>query len=162
MTVIMYFKLAFKNIKKSYKNYVIYFLTLIFGICIFYTFNSIQSQTNETAKTTKKAEQIVLTQEQALQDTINVFGSINNLVEDLVLELDKIKQYVAGMESARNDTLDSIQNISAVSEESAAASEEVSATAISQSEEIEQLAGAAEGLTNDAQVLQEAIGKFKI
>ena len=124
--------------------------------------NSIQSQTNETAKTTKKAEQIVLTQEQALQDTINVFGSINNLVEDLVLELDKIKQYVAGMESARNDTLDSIQNISAVSEESAAASEEVSATAISQSEEIEQLAGAAEGLTNDAQVLQEAIGKFKI
>ncbi|HII4403816.1 TPA: ABC transporter permease [Clostridium perfringens] len=40
----MYFKLAFKNIKKSYKNYVIYFLTLIFGICIFYTFNSIESQ----------------------------------------------------------------------------------------------------------------------
>lgn len=40
----MYFKLAFKNIKKSYKNYIIYFLTLIFGICIFYTFNSIESQ----------------------------------------------------------------------------------------------------------------------
>ena len=124
--------------------------------------NSIQYQTNETAKTTQKAEEIVLTQEKALQDTISVFGSINNLVEDLVLELDKIKQYVAGMESAKNDTLDSIQNISAVSEESAAASEEVSATAISQSEEIEQLAGAAEGLTSDAKVLQEAIGKFKI
>ena len=124
--------------------------------------NSIQYQTNETAKTTQKAEQIVLTQEKALQDTINVFGSINNLVEDLVSELDKIKRYVAGMESAKNDTLDSIQNISAVSEESAAASEEVSATAISQSEEIEQLAGAAEGLTSDAKVLQQAIGKFKI
>ena len=40
----MYFKLTFKNIKKSYKNYVIYFLTLIFEICIFYTFNSIESQ----------------------------------------------------------------------------------------------------------------------
>lgn len=40
----MYFKLAFKNIKKSYKNYIIYFLTLIFGVCIFYTFNSIESQ----------------------------------------------------------------------------------------------------------------------
>lgn len=124
--------------------------------------NSIQYQTNETAKTTKKAEQIVLTQEKALQDTINVFGNINGLVEDLVLELNKIKQYVAGMEGAKNDTLDSIQNISAVSEESAAASEEVSATAINQSEEIEQLAGAAEGLTNDAKVLQQAIGKFKI
>ena len=124
--------------------------------------NSIQNQTNETARTTQKAEQIVLTQEKALQDTINVFGNINKLVEDLVLELNNIKQYVGGMESAKNDTLDSIQNISAVSEESAAASEEVSATAISQSEEIEQLAGAAEGLTNDAKVLQQAIGKFKI
>ena len=124
--------------------------------------NSIQYQTNETAKTTQKAEQIVLTQEKALQDTINVFGNINNLVENLVVELNNIKQYVASMESARNDTLDSIQNISAVSEESAAASEEVTATAISQSEEIEQLADAAEGLTSDAKVLQQAIGKFKI
>lgn len=40
----MYFKLIGKNIKKSYKDYVIYFLTLIFGVCVFYTFNSIESQ----------------------------------------------------------------------------------------------------------------------
>lgn len=40
----MYFNLALKNIKKSFKDYTIYFLTLIFGICIFYTFNSIESQ----------------------------------------------------------------------------------------------------------------------
>lgn len=124
--------------------------------------NSIQYQTNDTAKTTQKAEQIVLTQEKALQDTIRVFGSINKLVEELVLVINKIKQYVSGMESAKNDTLDSIQNISAVSEEAAASSEEVSATTINQSDEMEQLASAAEGLTTDAKVLQEAIGKFKI
>ena len=40
----MYFKLASKNLKKSIKDYTIYFLTLVFGICIFYTFNSIESQ----------------------------------------------------------------------------------------------------------------------
>ena len=40
----MYFKLAAKNIKKSLKEYTIYFLTLVFGVCIFYTFNSIKSQ----------------------------------------------------------------------------------------------------------------------
>lgn len=61
----MYFKLAFKNIKKSYKNYVIYFLTLIFGICIFYTFNSIESQSimmelNEQKQSAfKMAEQLM-------------------------------------------------------------------------------------------------------
>lgn len=40
----MYSKLAFKNLKRSFKDYTIYFLTLVFGVCIFYTFNSIESQ----------------------------------------------------------------------------------------------------------------------
>ncbi|MGL4738984.1 MAG: FtsX-like permease family protein [Cellulosilyticaceae bacterium] len=40
----MYFKLAFRNVKKSYKDYMIYFLTLTLAICIFYTFNSVESQ----------------------------------------------------------------------------------------------------------------------
>ncbi|HCL4546888.1 FtsX-like permease family protein [Clostridium botulinum] len=40
----MYSKIALKNIKKSYKDYTIYFLTLILAVCIFYSFNSIESQ----------------------------------------------------------------------------------------------------------------------
>ncbi|KYN79015.1 ABC transporter [Clostridium sporogenes] len=40
----MYSKIALKNIKKSYKDYTIYFLTLILAVCIFYSFNSIDSQ----------------------------------------------------------------------------------------------------------------------
>ncbi|SHK68725.1 putative ABC transport system permease protein [Clostridium cavendishii DSM 21758] len=40
----MYFKLATQNIKKSFKDYTIYFLTLILAVCIFYSFNSIDSQ----------------------------------------------------------------------------------------------------------------------
>lgn len=40
----MYIKLAKGNMKRSLKDYTIYFVTLVFGICIFYTFNSIGSQ----------------------------------------------------------------------------------------------------------------------
>lgn len=39
------FKLSLKNIKKSMKDYAIYFFTLILGVAIFYVFNSIDSQT---------------------------------------------------------------------------------------------------------------------
>ena len=39
-------KLAFENVKKSYKDYFIYFLTLMFSVCLFYTFNSFSSQKN--------------------------------------------------------------------------------------------------------------------
>lgn len=40
----MYSKIAFKNVKKSFKDYSIYFLTLTLAVCIFYSFNSIESQ----------------------------------------------------------------------------------------------------------------------
>lgn len=40
----MYSKIAFHNVRKSVRDYTIYFLTLTFGICLFYMFNSIQSQ----------------------------------------------------------------------------------------------------------------------
>ena len=41
----MFFKLALKNVTKSIRDYTIYFLTLTFGVCLFYIFNSIDSQT---------------------------------------------------------------------------------------------------------------------
>ncbi|ACD23458.1 ABC transporter permease [Clostridium botulinum] len=40
----MLFKISKNNVKRSFKDYAIYFLTLTFGVCIFYSFNSIESQ----------------------------------------------------------------------------------------------------------------------
>lgn len=40
----MFAKLAFKNIKRSIKDYAIYFFTLVIGVAIFYIFNSLESQ----------------------------------------------------------------------------------------------------------------------
>lgn len=40
----MYSKIAISNVKKSFKDYTIYFLTIAFAVCIFYSFNSIESQ----------------------------------------------------------------------------------------------------------------------
>lgn len=40
----MYFKLARNNVKKSLRDYTLYFLTLTFAVCIFYSFNAIESQ----------------------------------------------------------------------------------------------------------------------
>lgn len=40
----MYYKIALKNVRKSFKDYSIYFLTLTLAVCVFYSFNSIGSQ----------------------------------------------------------------------------------------------------------------------
>ena len=41
----MFSKLALKNIRRSIKDYAIYFFTLVLGVAIFYIFNSLESQT---------------------------------------------------------------------------------------------------------------------
>lgn len=42
----MFFKIAINNVKRSFRDYSIYFLTLTFAVCIFYSFNSIDAQTS--------------------------------------------------------------------------------------------------------------------
>jgi len=54
----MLFKLSLKNIRKSIKDYAIYFFTLILGVAIFYVFNAIDSQT-VMLKATKNTTEII-------------------------------------------------------------------------------------------------------
>ena len=40
----MFFKLAVRNVRRSFRDYGVYLLTLTFGVCLFYTFNSLEGQ----------------------------------------------------------------------------------------------------------------------
>lgn len=40
----MFFKLALRNVRRSFQDYGVYLLTLTFGVCLFYTFNSLDGQ----------------------------------------------------------------------------------------------------------------------
>ena len=40
----MFFKLALRNVRRSFRDYGVYLLTLTFGVCLFYTFNSLDGQ----------------------------------------------------------------------------------------------------------------------
>ena len=56
----MLFKLSIKNMKKSFKDYAIYFLTLVLGVAIFYMFNSLDSQQAMINVTSSTREMIKL------------------------------------------------------------------------------------------------------
>ena len=66
------------------------------------------------------------------------------------------------IETVKEGALTSIQNISAVTQQTAASSEEMNATAILQMEAVEQLSKSANILEKDAKKLVEAIKIFKI
>ena len=40
----MFSKLAWRNVRRSFRDYGVYLLTLTFGVCLFYTFNSVEGQ----------------------------------------------------------------------------------------------------------------------
>ncbi|HHL2036886.1 TPA: FtsX-like permease family protein [Clostridium perfringens] len=69
----MYFKIALNNVRKSFKDYSIYFLTLTLGVCIFYAFNSIGDQKAFLELGKRQAEYIKVLQ--GLISGISVFIS---------------------------------------------------------------------------------------
>ena len=66
-------KLSFKNIKKSIKDYAIYFFTLILGVAIFYVFNALDSQTVMINVSSSTAELIDLMM--TMLSSVSVFVS---------------------------------------------------------------------------------------
>jgi len=70
----MLFKLCLKNIKKSIKNYSIYFLTLVIAVAIFYIFNSIGDQ--ESVLDLTKSKGLMIDALEIILDYISIFVCI--------------------------------------------------------------------------------------
>ncbi|MGL5633530.1 MAG: ABC transporter permease [Sarcina sp.] len=70
----MLFNMAKNNLKKSFKDYTIYFLTLSFAVCIFYSFNAIGSQ--EFMKTLSGSQKDYVEVMQNITNVLSVFVSI--------------------------------------------------------------------------------------
>ncbi len=68
----MLFKLSFENMKKSFKDYAIYFLTLVLGVAIFYMFNSLDSQ--------QAMLEVSQSQRQIIKLMIDVLGMVSIFV----------------------------------------------------------------------------------
>ena len=122
----------------------------------------IQLKTRETVTNAKEAEEIVASQENSLNATIEVFNVIGSQVEGLTDNIEEIGNGVNSIESAKDETLKAIENISAGLTETAAAAEEVQASADNQLQAAKDLNEAAAGLGGDATELQEAISIFTV
>ena len=68
------FKLSLKNMKKSIKDYAIYFLTLVLGVAIFYMFNSLDSQQAmlEVSKSTQEIIKLMI----GMLNIVSVFVAV--------------------------------------------------------------------------------------
>ncbi len=124
--------------------------------------DSIKVQTAETVKSTLKSEQIVKEQADIVARTNKAFEDMNESVRTLLDKLGEVEKNVKDMDGSRVATLDAIESISAVSEQTAASSNVVNETIINQKESAITLEGAAKDLQNKINELAAALTFFKI
>jgi methyl-accepting chemotaxis protein len=124
--------------------------------------NTIQDKTKSAVDSVKETEIIVCSQETALHNTVEAFEQINHYVGNLVNKLGNISEEIKDIEKAKSLTLNAIVNISAISEETAAASEEVETTAEDQLCAVKALNEEAAELKENVKQLEEAIKSFTI
>jgi methyl-accepting chemotaxis protein len=122
---------------------------------------NIIAKTHATVNTVKQAESISKTTEVRLNNVVQLFNNINIHVDDLAGRMEKITDSIGEINRSKVDTLNSIESISAVSEETTAASQEVDATAQQQLEVVTKLNEAAKALGQDVTELENAIEIFK-
>ena len=70
----MFCKLALRNVRRSFRDYGVYLLTLTFGVCLFYTFNSADGQGAMVylAQNGKDAARVIMT----MVDIFSVFVAV--------------------------------------------------------------------------------------
>ncbi len=122
---------------------------------------NIITKTHATVNTVKQAESISKSTEVRLNNVVQLFHDINIHVDDLAGRMERITDSIGEINRSKVDTLNSIESISAVSEETTAASQEVDATAQQQLEVVTKLNEAAKALGQDVAELENAIVIFK-
>lgn len=122
----------------------------------------IKTQTIDTAQSANQAKDIVNQQSSIVTDTIKTFNNMNLGIERLLTNLSEIDVHMKNMNQARESTLSAVESISAISEETLAASNTVEETLDVQDNSVKGLEEASNILYGYATKLKEAINSFKI
>lgn len=120
------------------------------------------AQTHDVVETAKQAESIVDTQKKAVNTTTNSFNEMSGQITHLVTSLSTITSNVETMGISRDTTLSAIESISAISEETSAASSNVADTAVKQLDSVTKLDSAASNLAKRAEELTQLLKQFTL
>lgn len=124
--------------------------------------NQIHVMTDDTKAATLKSQAIVEDQQQKVEAARQMFLDMNEMIDQLLDNMKSATDEVHSMDADRADTLNAIQNISGVIEETLASTTLVSERIKEQVSTMEGLANATNQLNDNTSELNEAVGKFTV
>lgn len=123
---------------------------------------SIQDEINNSVELMKMVSRSTKLQNASVLEVHNAFGEIDTSVNVISMNISKVDNYVKELSAENSLIVDAISNISSVSEETAAASEEVTASVSQQLTSVENVADESLRLKSLADELSKKIDQFKI
>ncbi|HEX2947373.1 MAG TPA: methyl-accepting chemotaxis protein [Clostridia bacterium] len=124
--------------------------------------NSIFKQTETATVLVYKAEAAVDEQNITVQESTEIFTRITSSTNVLLDNINNIFLSAKNLDENKNDVLDRISSISVISEETAASSEEVSASTQTQLASVDELTGLSEQLSEVSLSLTRTMSVFKV
>lgn len=122
----------------------------------------IESQTGQTVDSVHQAGDIVTSQSGSLKKTQEAFHKVNDRVKMMTDNLSRMTADMAKIEESRQEAVNAIMNISAVSEQTSANSVQVDGIAKRQKEYVEELKETVEQLEEKARQMEKAVSQLKV
>lgn len=123
---------------------------------------NINAQTLSSSKSAKEAERMVALQTEAVDEVTQLFQNMSDQMADLFVGLKKIASNTEEADKERNDTLDAVENISAIIEETASGSALVREMAQRLLDSVEKLSQTADVLEQNMKGLKTEVTVFKL
>lgn len=124
--------------------------------------NEIDLRTKKTVATAHTAKEAVNSQKSALTNTIEVFYDINRKVEHLDSNLLDILSGISVIKVSKEEALEAVEGIATAARQSAAATEELGATAVNQMLYVKDLRATADRLSGMVAELKQSVGAFQV
>lgn len=122
----------------------------------------LESRSDETVEKTNAVKEIVDRQAEDIQRAVRILHNVIDNINGLIERIDDIAGNIRQMDEAKESVVDVIQNLSAVSEENAAATQETSASTVIVMNTMDTIAEDAVKMRKIAEKLEEAMNKFKV
>ncbi len=122
----------------------------------------IENEAAGTANAVDDTKTVVGLQKEIVGKTIDMFSQMDHSMEDIVKIIDGIQEKLTVMDSLRGETLEAVENISAVTQETAASAVSVSESLQKELKTANELKSSADELKENTDNMTQQINKFTI
>lgn len=126
------------------------------------TVDSILANSQQTVAVIASNAELMQSQNESVQSTEVAFKDNSDLSNSIASSINKLMAKLSDMLEHKNQAIMAIQSISAISEETAASAEQVSASAMDQQAELQKVAESINNMNEISKELQEVVNRFKL